>query len=331
MTKRKRTPSPTPPRKRVMFEVPQSLWRFQAIARELARQSELLLQQLSDSQDQQPGEAQSLAPGAPHFDAQTFQNSALRFSPYSHQAFLPSQPWPQAAKSASASPEFTSNATTAANLPMSRAEGTQHEGHTRQISTGPDDQLFEELNDALHAEEVEDPHGTGAQSQYLTGGNRITFDPHLPNEWNGMRPEQYQPFIQNNYPQMAPPVPQSGFSPTSTLAHHPARPSSTTNYLPSSSTNPPSFYHPPPSQNGAHTKSNLPGYYKSSLKLWSQEDQSANAPPRSAPQPTHPFGSMNSAYPPVPYPTDTTTYALHPPPPLASSPVTAYTNYGRSR
>ncbi len=334
MTKRKRTPSPSPgPRTRVVFEVPPSLLRFQAIARELARQSELLLQQAANSRDQQSTESQRLAPGALHFDAQAFQNNALRFSPFSHQSFLPSQPWPQTVKTVPTSIDISSNAKASSAPATSRDQARPQEGHARQISVGPDDQLFDELNDALHAEEDEGGLVSGPQPQYLTGGNRITFDPGFSSDWNGMRPEQYQPFMQS-FPEMTTThTSQPHFS--STLAHHPPRLSSNS-FLPSSSANQaPSFYNPKspppppaPPQNGAQSKSNMPGYYKSSLKLWSQDDQGA-PPLSSSSQSTHQFGSVNSAYPQVPSYPGSATYPA--PPPLASSPVTAFTNYGNSR
>lgn len=330
MTKRKRTPSPSPaPRKRVIFEVPLSLWRFQAIARELARQSELLVQGTENAQDQQSSDLQRVAAGAPHFDAQTFQTNALRFSPYSHQPFLPSQPWPQTIKPTSGSLGANSNVEDTADSAMSRDGGAPQEGHTRQISAGPDDQLFDELNDALQAEDDEIPHDPGHQTPYLMAGNRTTFDPRFQGEWNGMRHEPYQPFMQS-YPQIPSSAPsQPAFS--STLAHHPPR-NNSNNFIPKPSTNPPppSFYHPKP-QNGAQTKSNMPGYYKSSLKLWSQEDQTAHPHPHPHPppsQPPHHFGSMNNPFPQVTYSEGP---AYPPPQPLASTPVNAYTNYGGTR
>jgi hypothetical protein len=332
MTKRKRTPPPSPPpRKCVMFEVPQSLWKFQAIARELARQSELLQQQIANSQDENSGSAHRHPPGAPNFDALTFQNNPLRFSPYSHQPFLPSQPWPQAGKRLSASSDTDSDVDpSTTTLAMPRAEASLQEGAGRQTSVGPDDQLFDELNDALNAEEAGNMHGRGPSSQYLRGGSRITFDPHLSTNWNGMRQETYPPITQN-YPQMNHQISQHSIS--CTPGHQSTQMNNLT-LLPSSPANPPpppfSYPKPPPPTTVTHTKSSIPGipgYYKSSLKLWSQEGH--NNPPAALSRPVHQFSPVNNSYPQIPYAGSTT----YPPPAqqLASSPVTSYTNYERNR
>ena len=341
MTKRKRTPSPSPPpRKRIIFEVPLSLWRFQAIARELVRQSELPVQQIKEPKDPNPGDLQRVVPGAPHFDAQTFQNHSLRFSPYSHQSFLPAQPWPQNVKPTSGSSDSNPNVGASAARVMSSSEGAPpQDGHPRQISAGPDDQLFDELNDALHAEAKDNAHDPASQTQFLTGDDRITFDPRLPGDWNGMRQEPYQPFIQN-YPPINPQMTIAASQPAfpSTLAHHPPR-NSSNSFLPNSTAHPgpATFYNPKPPpppappQNSAQAKPSMPGYYKSSLKLWSQEDRNAAPPPPTLPssaQATHNFGAMNSPYPHLSYPA-TPTYP--PPQPLASTPVNAFTNYSSTR
>jgi hypothetical protein len=234
-----------------------------------------MLQQMSIAQDQQSREPQPLSPGGPQFDAQTFRTNSLRFSPYLHQPFLPSQPWPETGKPSSHSAQYNSNIKGSTVFSARAAEGTPQERPARQISTGPDDQLFEELNDALNAEETNVP---GASSQYLSGGNKITFDPRLGSDWNGMRQEPYQTMMQG-YQQMSNPILQAPFSSNSSqnLPFH----MNANNILPSSpAERPQSFYHPrpPPPQNGAHARSNIPGYYRSSLKLWSQQD--ANSQPR---------------------------------------------------
>ena len=332
MTKRKRTPSPSPPpRKCVMFEVPQSLWRFQAIARELARQSELLQQQMTGAQQESSdtSQHQSASAATANFDALTFQNNPLRFSPYSHQPFLPSQPWPQAGKRLSvSSAESDSNVdqfTTA--LAMSGAEAAPQEDPARQTSIGPEDQLFDELNDALNAEEAEDMLGRGPPSQYLRAGNRITFDPQLSTNWNDLRREPYQPITQN-YPHLNSHISQPSFS--SNSSHQSTRISNLT-LLPSSPAEPrPSqFSHPKPlpqATNIIQSKSNVPGYYKSSLKLWSQEGSN---PAVALSRPLHQFSPMNNSYPQIPYAGGTP----YPPPAqaLGSSPVTSYPNYGSTR
>ncbi len=272
---------------------------------------------------------------APQFDAQTFQTNSLRFSPYSHQSFLPSQPWPQTVKPTTNSSGSNPNVgASAPHVMSSSGAAPPQDGQPRQISAGPDDQLFDELNNALHAEEEDNAHDPSSQTPYLTGDNRITFDPRLQGDWNGMRQQQpYQPFIQN-YPQISLDSSQPAFS--STLAHHPAR-NSAHSFLPNSTPNrgPSTFFHPrppppppppAPSQNNTRTKPSMPGYYKSSLKLWSQEEQNAPppAPLPSSAQPTHNFASMNSPYPHLSY-SATPTYP--PPQPLASTPVNAFTNY----
>jgi hypothetical protein len=334
MTKRKRTPSPSPPpRRRVIFEVPQSVWRFQAIARELARQSELLASATLDPKDQQPRDSRRLAPGAPQFDAQIFQNNVLRFSPYSHQPVLPSQPWPEAAKPDIDSPELYSNGNgSAASSSLSRADGARQDGLGDRIPQGPEDQLYDELNDSLNADGHEGAHDpdTQAQAQYLAGSNRITFDPQIPSDWSGMHLEQYQPFVQS-YPHPTTPTSQPRFS--STIAHHPIRASSNS-ILPSSPAHPPpSFYHPqsppPPPQTGAHTKSDIPGYYKSSLKLWSQA--APDAPALAHSQAVNQFASLSNSYPQLPY-TGSTTYHHLPQPVAPAHQVNVSTNtYGSIR
>lgn len=333
-----------------MFEVPQSIWKFQAIARELARQSELLSQDTTDAQDEQSGASHRHRPGAPNFDALTFQNNPLRFSPYSHQSFLPSQPWPQPDKRRSASSEPDPDEEPATTVAMPGPEEPLEGGAVRSTSVGPDDQLFEELNEALN-EEAANMQGRNPSSHYLQGVNRITFDPHLAPNWSGMRSDPYQSLMQD-YPQLTSPIAQQqALSSTGSLQQSSQLNNLT--LLPSSSANPPlpppppQFIHhpkpqqPPPLPHPTHiahaTKPNIPGYYKSSLKLWSQEGYSpaAATPTPLSSRPMNPFvgsGTVhNSAY------SQQLSYVggipAYPPPPqsLASSPVTSYTNYGGTR
>ena len=333
MTKRKRTASPSPaPRKRVIFEVPLSLWRFKAIASELARQSELLTRQTADPQGQQLWASQPSAPSAPHFDAQAFQTSALRFSPYPRQSILPSQPWPETTINlTSTSLSVDANGEGSAAQVISRGEEeAPQDGSARQISAGPEDQLFDELDDALHAEDDENARDSDPHTQYLTGGNRITFDPRLSSDWSGLRSGPYPPFIQG-YPQIATSTSQPAFTSTTLTHHHaPHNTSSDNNFLPNTSANPPpSFSHPRPSppQNGTQARSNMPGYYKSSLKLWSQQGQNAPLLASTSPTPAHHFGSGSVAQ--VPYP-GTSIYPPPPPhpPPLASN---VFDHFGGAR
>lgn len=296
MTKRKRTPTPTPtppspaPRKHVIFEVPQSLWTFQAVARELARQSELMVQRVQSFGHDQSCHPQRPAPDRPLFDAQTFQNNALRFSPYSHQPSLPSQPWPQAAKSMSVSSGSSPEPTGSANPARVRADGVVSERGTRRLCAGPEDQLFGQLHDALHTGEAEGEHGPGPPSQYLADGIWITFDPRLTGHWNGTRhPEPYQPFMLS-FPQINLPSYPTNLAPV--LYHQP---------------------HPFP-QIATQTQSDTPACYKGRFKVWSQQDQ--YVPPlssRSSFQPTLQFKPVNRAYTPVIY-SGTTTYPPAPPP-----------------
>jgi hypothetical protein len=296
MTKRKRTPPPSPPpsHQRVDFEVPQSLLKFQAIARELARQSEEIVQRAADQQDTQLRDFLQPAPGAPLFDAQTFQNKALRFSPYSHQPFLPSQPWPQAGKPQTAPTGRDTNTiwSTVPNAPPSElAPDTSN--NRRRSEAGPDDQLFDELNNALNSPDTDNLHAQASQPQHIGGGNRISFDPHPTNSWSTLQPKPYQPPISTRAHRQARPFIESQ-SPYPEDVQHIAPHA---NFLPTSPTQAPqpSFYNqsvkPPPAQysNYSQRKANIPGYYKSSLKLWSQEEPTS--PPTNS---VDLYGSGNS-------------------------------------
>lgn len=140
MTKRKRTVAPAPaPRKRVFFDIPQSLWSFQAVARELVRQSELRQQQIQILQEEQLRNSQRPALDGLHFDTQSFQNKSLRFSPYPHQPCLPSRPLPQAARFSSGSIGVNAERTGSVDSSTSKAEGALGEGASGRVFAGSED------------------------------------------------------------------------------------------------------------------------------------------------------------------------------------------------
>lgn len=328
MTKRKRSPSPTPPsRKPAVFEIPPSIFKFQAIARELARQSELLLDRTSNIQEQRLPDSPGGAADAPRFDAKSFQTNALRFSPYTNQPVLLSQPWPQDDKDSSPArpPSKVKRSGVAVRFEADRA--LLHREDIRPSPIGPEDQLADELNHALAASQDVETHDQLQPTSYHIDKDHIPLDQRLPNEWNSMRPATFQHFPPN-YPAITHYPSQSPYS--STITQHFPRNSADLLHLPSGSPPNPSspFYssRPPPPHPGAQSSSNMPGYYKTSLKLWSQEDPDSNL----LTQPSNQYLFTNIPYQPANTYTDSSS-SYPPPPTLASSPVTAFTSYGNVR
>jgi hypothetical protein len=201
------------------------------------------------------------------------------------------------------------------------------EADTRPSPTGPDDQLFDELNHALAASQDNETHDQLHSSSYHIDKDHVSLDQSLPNDWNSMRPATFQQYPPN-YPSISNYTSQPPFS--SAIPHHFPRNSADLLHLPPGSpTNPsPPFYgsRPTPSNPGVHPNANTPGYYKTSLKLWSQEDHDSNL----LTQPSSQYLFTNIPYQPGNTYTDSSS-SYPPPPTLASSPVSTFTNYGNVR
>ena len=328
MTKRKRSPpSSTPVPDRVPFEVPESLYRLQAITRELARQSEVLVAQNGLSQDQHLHDLQHASTEGPRFDAQLFQTNALRFSPYSSKPILPSQPWLETANQTHPQLHIENQPEQqdAAVLPIeSDDQAPAEDDLQRPISADPTGQLFDELRSALGP-----PPGPN-ETQYYIGGQLMEFDDPQPPSWSP--PIQYQSNM-SAYP------PLDNMAPTqyaTTLAHHPTHVNN--NHLGGPSTAP-AFYnpklhqqhhqthaHPHSNQGPFSSKPSMPGYYKSNLRTWPHNE--AHDPSSRGINPLAPYAQ--DPYAPLPSFAATSSYPP-PPQPLASSPVSAFPEYGNKR
>lgn len=349
MTKRKRTPAPSPPPpNRVGFEIPESLLKLKAITRELARQSELFEKFGDIPADQQLRDIRQAATEGPRFEPQLFQADALRFPTYSNKPFVPSHSWADAAPAPAPPNEGSSNAHDPSLLPMSLDEPpTPDDDLQRGLSAdpdGPDGQLFEELNNALGAETGDAPHDPN-EALYLSGG-RMGFDNGGASSWNA--PLTYNPNLPTYPPLDSLSAPQ--FS--TNLAHHPSHLSSHAHPHAANQSHhshnhhhashpllapaPPTYYpktaHPHSSnaQSGLSSKNMMPGYFKSNLRAWPGPGDVHNNPltgfshdpyaqlPAFGGSGGVPGSSSSSAYPP-------------PPQPLASSPMTAFTEFTNKR